>query len=147
MYKMLMLLEFFDIFKPEQNKFSDRALGVHETYETFGKELEYVVSVVNDRDKGEKYIWTEIEVDNGREIVAGFIQENAYLYYVCAVPNFLPVSQKVVWEYQDDCTCSADGIDPEDCDICLGDEYMPVQFNFREDIVRYFGEELGNQQI
>jgi len=88
------------------------------SFETYGEELEYVAS------KDEKYIWTEMDGDEGVYIVNGYFLVNRIQYYVCELPWENNESIVITVCKYIDCDCSelSEYGDPTtDCEQCWGE--------------------------
>lgn len=70
--------EFVDFFKPEPNKFSKDTDQM--MYETYGEELDYVLSV------RPHHVWTYVDVDFGSVVVEGYHYVNRIGYFITEVP-------------------------------------------------------------
>lgn len=76
---------FSEIFKPQQNHLDDNAGWDGTCYETFGKELEYVLTFANDFNK-QRHVWTLLEVDGIFYISAGYKVVNRMGYFITEKP-------------------------------------------------------------
>ena len=71
--------DFDELYKPQQNHLDDNASWSGTLYETFDKELEYIIFV---HSKTPKRVWTLTEGDEGIVIVAGFHWVNRLGYFI-----------------------------------------------------------------
>ena len=99
--------EWFDTFKPipnhidEDASFNDGDQGY--MFETYGKELEYVLSIANTEPNR---VWTYMDGDVGTFIGDGYHLVNRIGYFITEVPNeensFVEVSIDEYEEYEDE---------------------------------------------
>jgi hypothetical protein len=76
---------FSELFKPQQNHLDDNPSWDGTMFETFGVELDYVLSFANDFNK-QKRVWTLIEVDGIMYISAGYHLVNRMGYFITEKP-------------------------------------------------------------
>lgn len=63
---------FYDVFKPYKNPFQPNGTSFGDVmFETFGEELEFVLSFANDLKRSQR-VWTIVEVDGEMYLTAGF---------------------------------------------------------------------------
>jgi hypothetical protein len=82
-------------------------------YETYGDELDYV------SQQDERFVWTEMDGDNGVYIVSGYHYVNRIQYYITN-KMWEEDIEIVVCEYID-CDCIAEGEGDPACQECNGD--------------------------
>lgn len=67
----------FDLYEPIDNHFQEGT----QLFETYGKELDFVLS------HDSKYIWTQVDGDDGVYIVNGYHLVNRIGYYITRRPH------------------------------------------------------------
>ena len=75
--------EFEAIYKPQKNHIDDNASYNKWGYETFGEELEYVLSIA---EKEPRRVWTVLDADGTLPIASGYHLVNRMLYIITEVP-------------------------------------------------------------
>ena len=102
-------------------------------YETYGEEMEFI------RNTDPKFIWTEVDGDNGTYLEAGYHYVNRIQYYITTKPWDDEYTEVPTWVYRDcdcrteetdweadpECTECEDGMIDIDCDsvVALKDIY------------------------
>lgn len=76
--------EWVDKFKPIQNELSDNASFEGMMFETYGAELDYVLSIT--RANPLSRVWTYIDGEGGTYIVEGYRLVNRIGYFITEVP-------------------------------------------------------------
>lgn len=76
--------EWVDKYKPIQNELSDNASFEGMMFETYGSELDYVLTIVR-RTNG-LLVWTYIDGEGGTYIVEGYRLVNRIGYFITQVP-------------------------------------------------------------
>lgn len=76
--------EWVEKFKPIQNELADNASFEGMMFETYGVELDYVLTIVR-RTNG-LLVWTYIDGDGGTYIVEGYRLVNRIGYFITQVP-------------------------------------------------------------
>lgn len=76
---------FDELFNPQQNHIDTNAGWSGQLYETFGPELDYVLSFANDFNK-QKRVWTLLEVDGKQYVSAGYHMVNRMGYFITEKP-------------------------------------------------------------
>jgi hypothetical protein len=100
-----------DTFKPIKNHLTNN-IDIH--FETYGDEVEFVQKADN------KYIWTEVDGDEGTYIVAGYHFVNRVHYYITENPWDDEYTEVPTWLYRL-CDCaeeSEDGDYNPECSEC-----------------------------
>jgi hypothetical protein len=141
LYSTITYTEFVDTYKPILNKITKYPSDTQIAFETFGEELDFV------RSHDEKAIWTEVDGDGGVYIISGFHYVNRIQYYVCEVPNALPIYQEAVVELSRECECNYEGEGKPDCQECEGSGYISIYPDTREELIEIYGEDYANEQI
>lgn len=122
-----------DTFKPIKNSLV-KYDQLH--FETYGEEVEFVQKADN------KYIWTEVDGDEGTYIVAGYHWVNRIHYYITENPWDDEWTEVPTWVYRRcDCT-EEEGFEDgnPDCAECeYGDIDIPI--DTIEDLKVIYGED------
>jgi hypothetical protein len=122
-----------ETFKPIKNTITNGS-DIH--FETYGEEVEFVQKADN------KYIWTEIDGDEGTYIVAGYSFVNRIHYYITENPWEDEYTEVPTWCYRD-CDCRTEETDWEadpECTEC--DEGMiDIPIDTIEDLKVIYGED------
>lgn len=132
MYRTLTYFEWLEQFKPMENHITNEGYS----YETYGDELDYV-SLQDD-----KFVWTELDGDDGIYIVNGYHFVNRLSYFITNVPapdEFI----QVVIVHDAECQYAKEGECHSDCVECNGDGYVSIYPDSREDLVAIYGEEAN----
>ena len=109
MTKTITNQEWEDTYLPMTNSITSEGIA----YETYGDELDYVTQ------QDERFVWTEIDGDNGVYIVNGYHLVNRIQYYITNKMWNEDV-EIVVCEYVD-CDCYDGDVDPKNnCPECGG---------------------------
>jgi hypothetical protein len=132
--------EWFDTYKPILNKVTNYPSDTQYAFETFGDEVDFVLT------HDEKFVWTEVDGDEGVYIINGFHYVNRIQYYICEVPSALPTYQEVVVQLDRDCECNDEGEGSQDCQECSGNGYISIYPDTREELVEIYGEEYANEK-
>jgi len=123
-----------DTFKPIKNKISkypDESL-IH--FETYGEEVEFVQKADN------KYIWTEVDGDEGTYIMAGYHWVNRIHYYITENPWDDEWTEIPTWCYRN-CDCTEEtGEYDENCTECE-EGTIDVPSDTVEDLKQIYGED------
>ena len=128
-----------DTFKPIKNKISKYSDDNLIHFETYGEEFEFVQKADN------KYIWTEVDGDEGTYIVAGYHFVNRIHYYITENPWEDEWTEVPTW-----CARRCDCTDEEgfedgnpDCTECeYGDVNIPI--DTVEDLKAIYGEDKAD---
>lgn len=72
--------EWWSIYQPKTNHIDDNASWTGTMYETYGAEVDFVESTL------ENFVWTLVEVDGKGILVNGYSYVNRLGYFVCEVP-------------------------------------------------------------
>jgi len=72
--------EWCDFYKPKTNHIDDNASWSGTMFETYGEEVDFVISTP------ENFVWTLVEVDGKGIVVNGYSYVNRLGYFVCEVP-------------------------------------------------------------
>jgi hypothetical protein len=131
--------EWFNHYKPIKNEITKYQSDFLTAFETYGEELEFV------RNHDEKFIWTEVDGDEGVYIISGYHLVNRIQYYVCEVPNALPKYQEVVVELWKECDCNEEGEGKPDCQTCEGSGIISIYPDSREELIEIYGAEYTNE--
>jgi len=119
MSKFYTYSSWFDTFKPIKNHLTNN-IDIH--FETYGDEVEFVQKADN------KYIWTEVDGDEGTYIVAGYHFVNRIHYYITEEKWDDEYTEVPSWVYRRcDCT-EEEGFEDgnPDCPECeYGDIDIP----------------------
>ena len=135
MVKTINYDNFVKIYKPQKNHLvKGECLYDDCMYETYGKEVEYIVDLINNKKKL-NHIWTIVDCENEESwIVPGYFLVNRIGYLVTENP----------WESEDIqvndnemCTIR------EAVDYCIafGEEYFKVGLD-KNDVIQHFNENL-----
>lgn len=122
-----------ETFKPITNhlrKYEDNA------FETYGEEVEFVQKADN------KYIWTEVQGDEGLYITAGYSFVNRLQYYITENPWEDEYTEVPTYCYRQ-CDCmeeSEDGDYNPECKEC-DEGNIDIPSDTREDLIAIYGEE------
>lgn len=125
-----------ETFKPIKNKISKYADDSTIAFETYGEEAEFVQKADN------KYIWTEVDGDEGTYIISGYHYVNRIQYYITEKPWEEEFTEIPTWVYRDcDCRTEETDYDPDpDCEEC--DEGMiDIPIDTVEDLRVIYGED------
>ena len=95
MYKYLTYDEFVTHYKPKQNHL---VKGEQNTFETYGEEQDYVFA------QDPKFVWTEVDGEEGCYIIAGYHWVNRIQYYITNRPWEDENTEVPTWGYRD-CEC------------------------------------------
>lgn len=101
-------------YQPETNPFDDNASWDGIMFETYDDELAYVREVVATR--GDKYVWTWVDTDEGSVLSLGYHWVNRIGYFVCAKPYEGDYAEVVVEDEQAPCEVCEQPIADCDCD-------------------------------
>ncbi len=93
--------EFYDQFEFVTNHFDDNASYDGNMFETYGVELEHVLSVANSKE-GEHRVWTIMDDDDGNMCICnGYHLVNRIGYLITTTPC-LPNTEYFIQDPQDD---------------------------------------------
>ena len=109
MFKELTNQEWEATYLPMTNHLTNEGLA----YETYGDEADYV------SQQDEKFVWTELDGDEGVYIVSGYHFVNRIQYYITNKP-WTEDTMITVCTYKD-CENNVDGECLPTCDSCGGD--------------------------
>jgi hypothetical protein len=98
-------------FQPMPNHLRNQDNGLELAYETYGEEVEYV----NLQD--EKFVWTEVDGDEGTYILAGWHFVNRIQYYITNRPWEDEWTEVPTWVYRS-CDCDNEGDYDPNCPEC-----------------------------
>jgi hypothetical protein len=107
-------------------------------FETYGEEAEFVQKADN------KYIWTEVDGDEGTYIISGYHWVNRIHYYITEKPWEDEMTEVPTWCYRM-CDCAEDeqyeemGFNP-DCDECE-EGSIDIPCDTVEDLKAIYGED------
>lgn len=129
-----------ETFKPTLNPRNNWG-GDYSAYETYGEDLEYV------SQQDVHNVWTEVDIDNGTTILAGFWRVNRIQYFVTTEPWTDENTEVPTWAYRE-CDCRkvvTDGIldylddyDPA-CEEC-NEGTIDIPCDTVEDLKQIYGE-------
>jgi hypothetical protein len=122
-----------DTFKPIKNHLTKHG-ELH--FETYGEEVEFVQKADN------KYIWTEVDGDEGTYIMAGYHWVNRIHYYITENPWEDDYTEVPTWCYRI-CDCaeeSEDGDYNPDCTEC-DEGTIDIACDTVEDLKQIYGED------
>ena len=105
-------------------------------FETYGEELEFV------QRAGNKYIWTEVDGDEGTYIVSGYHWVNRIHYYITENPWEDEYTEVPTWVYRIcDCTDETEDGDPDpNCTEC-DEGTIDIPCDTVADLVQIYGQE------
>jgi hypothetical protein len=109
------------------------------SFETYAPDVDFV------RNHDEKFVWTEVDGDEGVYIINGYHFVNRIQYYVCEVPNALPKYQEVVVELWKECECAEEGEGKPDCEECESSGVISIYPHNREELIEIYGAEYANE--
>ena len=125
-----------ETFKPTLNPRNNWG-GDYSAYETYGEDLEYV------SQQDVHNVWTEVDIDNGTTILAGFWRVNRIQYFVTAEPWTDEDTEVPSWAYRD-CDCKTEENDYEydvDCTEC-DEGTIDIPVDTVEDLKAIYGEDV-----
>jgi hypothetical protein len=100
--------EWVEQFKPIKNhitKYPDNHME-YESFETFGEEVEFVISKANDN-----LVWTFSDGDMCTYLSNGYHYINRINYYVCTVPYDPDKTYEIIVSTEQECTCYSEDED------------------------------------
>lgn len=100
-------------------------------YETYGDELDYVTQ------QDDRFVWTELDGEDGVYIVSGYHYVNRIQYYITNVPWTEDTSIPVC--LFKDCECQDEGEGNPDCQECDGDGTITVWIDTRAELENIYG--------
>ncbi len=113
MSKFYTYASWVDTFKPITNSITNEPDSI--TFETYGEEQELV------RNTDPKFVWTEVDGEEGTYIVAGYHYVNRIQYYITTNPWEDEYTEIPTWVYRN-CDCQElleiDLESPPFCDEC-----------------------------
>lgn len=126
--------EFIEIYKPIKNHIIQDTSYNGYMFETFGKEIDYIVKLAN-KPESKQYVWTLLEcADEEQYIVPGYFLINRLGYFITEIP----------WE--------SENIQVNDNEMCTIEEainhcisFGEMQFNVgfdKNDVSQHFNENL-----
>ena len=132
--KTINIDEFIEIYKPVKNHIIQDTPYNGYMFETFGKEIDYIVKLANNPES-KQYVWTLLECDNEEFwIVPGYYIINRLGYFITEIP----------WE--------SENIQVNDNEMCTIEEainhcisFGEMQFNVgfdKNDVSQHFNENL-----
>jgi hypothetical protein len=130
-----------DTFKPIKNTVTKYPDTLH--FETYGEEVEFVQKADN------KYIWTEVDGEEGTYIVAGYHWVNRIHYYITENPWDNDDIEVPTWGYRE-CDCVSEetngiltyqGDANPDCEECRGEGIIDIPCETIEDLKVIYGED------
>ena len=101
-------------------------------YETYGAELDYIT------EQDEKFIWTEMDGEDGVYIVSGYHFVNRIQYYITEKP-WVEDTSVPVCVYKD-CFCFDGDEGNEDCYTCGGTFTETFYIDTREELEDIYGK-------
>lgn len=137
MFQTLSIDEWVETYKPIKNPNSDWDSD-YSPFETYSPDLDFV------RGHDDKFIWTEVDGDDGVYIVAGYALVNRIQYYICEVPHDGKFQQVLVCLDQDCEECAGQ---EDDCSECAGSGYISHYPDTREELVELLGDTRANATI
>lgn len=142
MYRTLTTDEWVETYKPIKNPNNDWGDECqYSAFETYGSDVEYVQS------RGNAYVWTEVDGDDGVYIVAGYAYVNRIQYYVCEVPFDETKFQEVLVCLDEDCESCENPEVEGDCPDCGSSGYISHYPDTREELVELLGDTRANATI
>lgn len=120
-------------FQPMPNHLRNQDNGLELAYETYGDEVEYV----NLQD--EKFVWTEVDGDDGTYILAGWHFVNRIQYYITNRPWDDEFSEVPTWIYRE-CDNAEEGECNAQCPECNGESTIIIPTETVEDLKKIYGE-------
>jgi len=114
-YESLTYTQWEEKFKPTTNhltKYPDEI-----SFETFGAEVEFVQSKVDER-----LVWTWLDADMCSVISNGYHYVNRLSYFVCEVPYEEDTDYQIITSTETECECYDEetGEGKPDCETCEG---------------------------
>lgn len=103
------------------------------SYETYGDELDYVTQ------QDDRFVWTELDGEDGVYIVSGYHFVNRIQYYITQKPWDKDISIPVC--LYKDCDCADEGEGDPDCQECNGDGMITFWVDTREELEEIYGKE------
>jgi hypothetical protein len=114
--------EWYETYKPIKNHLDKNASWNGEMFETYGEEVEFVISQPNEN------IWTWVEAEGGTYLLSGYYFVNRMGYIICSVPwteEAIEITIDEPEEYCDecgdrreDCTCECAACNAESGEPC-----------------------------
>jgi hypothetical protein len=142
MYRTLTMDEFVETYKPIKNPNNDWGDECeYSAFETYGDDLNAV------QLQNEKFVWTEVDGDDGIYIVSGMAFVNRIQYYICEVPFDEDKFQEVLVCLDQDCETCENPETVSDCDDCGGSGYISHYPDTREELVELIGDTRANATI
>lgn len=132
--KTINIDEFIEIYKPVKNHIIQDTPYNGYMFETFGKEIDYIVKLAN-KPESKQYVWTLLEcADEEQYIVPGYFLINRLGYFITEIPW---ESENIQVNDNEMCTIE------EAIDYCIsfGEMQFNVGFN-KYDVGQYFNENL-----
>lgn len=138
MFRTLTIDEWAETYKPIKNPNNNWSSEMtYSAFETYSPDLDKVLAQDN------KFIWTEVDGDDGVYIVEGYSLVNRIQYYICEVPHEDKFQQVLVSLEQDCEECENPETDNY-CDECGGSGYISHYPDTREELVELLGDTRAN---
>lgn len=138
MFQTLTIDEWAETYKPIKNPNNDWSDDImYSAFETYSPDLDEVLK------HDDKFIWTEVDGDDGVYIVEGYSLVNRIQYYICEVPHTGKFQQVLVCLDQD---CEDEEC-PNLCSTCGGAGYIAHYPDTREELVELLGDTRANATI
>jgi hypothetical protein len=122
-------------FKPIKNTITKYPNVIH--FETYGDEVEFVQKADN------KYIWTEVDGEEGTYIISGYHWVNRIHYYITENPWDDEYTEVPTWGYRD-CDCRTEATDWEEdpnCTECGGEGIVDIPVDTVDDLIAIYGKD------
>jgi hypothetical protein len=100
-------------------------------YETYGDELDYILQ------QDDRFVWTEMDSDEGISIVSGYHLVNRLNYYITNKPWTDDIEIPVCIDKE--CDCMSEGQAIMDCNECGGSGYITIWIDTREEMEQIYG--------